>query len=59
MLTPMLPNTDSVFLHEFVFPNKTVLVLGAEREGVPVEILQVPFWISVMRIDVHAFSTQR
>ncbi|VDO21092.1 unnamed protein product [Haemonchus placei] len=32
--------TDSVFLHKFSFPKKTVLVLGDEKEGVPVNLLR-------------------
>ena len=30
---------ESVPLQDFVFPAKTVLLLGKEREGVPVELL--------------------
>lgn len=33
--------SESVSLPQFVFPEKTVLVLGAENSGLPVEILQV------------------
>ncbi|XGW08637.1 hypothetical protein V3C99_011175 [Haemonchus contortus] len=32
--------TDSAFLHKFNFPKKTVLVLGDEKEGVPVNLLR-------------------
>ncbi|KAJ1352909.1 hypothetical protein KIN20_009411 [Parelaphostrongylus tenuis] len=32
--------TDSVFLHKFQFPVKTVLLVGDEKEGVPVHLLQ-------------------
>ena len=38
---------ESVPLQDFVFPAKTVLLLGKEREGVPVELLnKVIFFIS-------------
>ena len=30
---------ESVPLQDFVFPSKTLLLLGKEREGVPVELL--------------------
>jgi tRNA G18 (ribose-2'-O)-methylase SpoU len=30
----------SVALDEFVFPEKTVVVLGREKEGIPVDIIQ-------------------
>ena len=40
---------ESVPLQDFVFPSKTLLLLGKEREGVPVELLnQVSmffFWL--------------
>ncbi|EPB70700.1 RNA methyltransferase, TrmH family [Ancylostoma ceylanicum] len=32
--------TDSVALHKFSFPQKTVLLLGDEKEGVPVQLLR-------------------
>lgn len=32
--------TDSVFLHKFQFPLKTVLLVGDEKEGVPVHLLR-------------------
>ncbi|KAL6734281.1 hypothetical protein Aduo_004839 [Ancylostoma duodenale] len=32
--------TDSVALHKFNFPQKTVLLLGDEKEGVPVQLLR-------------------
>ncbi len=32
----------SVHLPDFVFPRKTVLVLGRERDGIPVDIIEVP-----------------
>ncbi|KAK6732362.1 hypothetical protein RB195_016632 [Necator americanus] len=32
--------TDSVSLHKFKFPKKTVLLLGDEKEGVPVQLLR-------------------
>ncbi|PIO73957.1 RNA methyltransferase, TrmH family [Teladorsagia circumcincta] len=32
--------TDSVFLHKFAFPRKTVLLLGDEKEGVPTNLLR-------------------
>ncbi|KAK6014181.1 RNA methyltransferase, TrmH family, partial [Ostertagia ostertagi] len=32
--------TDSVFLHKFSFPRKTVLLLGDEKEGVPTNLLR-------------------
>ncbi|GBG75871.1 hypothetical protein CBR_g21115 [Chara braunii] len=31
---------NSIAIHEYDFPKKTVLVLGREKEGVPVEIIQ-------------------
>ena len=37
---------ESVPLQDFVFPAKTVLLLGKEREGVPVELLnKVIFYV--------------
>ncbi|CAB3403785.1 unnamed protein product [Caenorhabditis bovis] len=32
--------TDSVMMHEFVFPKKSVIVMGDEKEGVPVNLLR-------------------
>ncbi|WKX93357.1 hypothetical protein Q1695_010978 [Nippostrongylus brasiliensis] len=32
--------TDSVYLHKFNFPKKTVLLVGDEKEGVPVHLLR-------------------
>ncbi|VDM66351.1 unnamed protein product [Strongylus vulgaris] len=32
--------TDSVPLHKYKFPLKTVLLLGDEKEGVPVQLLR-------------------
>ncbi|ETN86919.1 RNA methyltransferase, TrmH family [Necator americanus] len=32
--------TDSVSLHRYKFPKKTVLLLGDEKEGVPVQLLR-------------------
>ena len=32
---------ESQMLHSFVFPAKTVLLLGREREGIPVSMLQI------------------
>ena len=38
---------ESVPLQDFVFPSKTLLLLGKEREGVPVELLnQVSIFLS-------------
>ena len=38
---------ESVPLQDFVFPSKTLLLLGKEREGVPVELLnQVSMFFS-------------
>jgi tRNA G18 (ribose-2'-O)-methylase SpoU len=34
-------SNNSVPLQEFKFPEKSVLVLGKEREGVPVDIMQL------------------
>ncbi|ULU04960.1 hypothetical protein L3Y34_017601 [Caenorhabditis briggsae] len=32
--------TDSVMMHDFVFPKKAVIVMGDEKEGVPVGLLR-------------------
>ncbi|EFP07395.1 hypothetical protein CRE_26502 [Caenorhabditis remanei] len=32
--------TDSVMMHNFVFPKKAVIVMGDEKEGVPVNLLR-------------------
>ncbi|CAI5442757.1 unnamed protein product [Caenorhabditis angaria] len=32
--------TDSVMMHDFVFPKKSVIVMGDEKEGVPVHLLR-------------------
>nr|pir hypothetical protein T14B4.1 - Caenorhabditis elegans [Caenorhabditis elegans] len=32
--------TDSVMMHDFVFPKKAVIVMGDEKEGVPVNLLR-------------------
>lgn len=34
-------STESICLTDFSFPEKSLIVLGNEREGLPVEILQV------------------
>ncbi|CAL2032499.1 unnamed protein product [Caenorhabditis brenneri] len=32
--------TDSIMMHDFVFPKKAVIVMGDEKEGVPVSLLR-------------------
>uniref|UniRef100_A0A1I7TV29 SpoU_methylase domain-containing protein n=1 Tax=Caenorhabditis tropicalis TaxID=1561998 RepID=A0A1I7TV29_9PELO len=32
--------TDSIMMHDFVFPKKAVIVMGDEKEGVPVNLLR-------------------
>jgi len=32
---------DSVSLPEFEFPDRTILVLGAEKEGIPMDVLRL------------------
>ena len=32
---------DSVPLHQATFPGRTLLLLGREKEGVPVELLEL------------------
>lgn len=51
---------DSVSLPEFEFPKKTVLVLGAERTGIPMDLLsvvehsvEIPQWGVVRSLNVH------
>ena len=45
---------ESVPLQDFVFPSKTLLLLGKEREGVPVELLnQVSFFCVILSPYIH------
>ena len=45
---------ESVSLQDFVFPSKTLLLLGKEREGVPVELLnQVLIFVVILSPYIH------
>ncbi|KAI8922733.1 hypothetical protein BC831DRAFT_474711 [Entophlyctis helioformis] len=52
--------SGSISLEQFVFPEKTVLLLGKEREGIPVElmhlldhVLEIPQYGVIRSLNVH------